>query len=113
MNIENNTDESKSLGYILIAILGELSGASYLQRKWDKIKHPSLKQRLKFLIAIYIWAMFDSDVIIVVSIFIVEHYFKWVVPNAFINIVFVNFIALLVVGLIGIALVIKDKKRIK
>ena len=109
MTTTDNINESKP---IQKAILEELTGA-YLQRKWDKIKHPSLKQRLKFLIAIYILAMFDSDVIIVVSIFIVEHYFKWVVPNAFINIVFVNFIALLVVGLIGIALVIKDKKRIK
>ena len=110
MNIENNTDESKSLGYILIAILGELSGASYLQRKWDKIKHPSLKQRLKFLITFYILAIFYGDVIAIIGISLINW---WVLPNIFIAITLSNLVALLFLGFTWMALVIKDKKRIQ
>lgn len=106
MTTTDNINESKP---IQKAILEELTGA-YLQRKWDKIKHPSLKQRLKFLITFYILAIFYGDVIAIIGISLINW---WVLPNIFIAITLSNLVALLFLGFTWMALVIKDKKRIQ
>ena len=109
MNTMDNTNEYKPIPK---AIFDELTGA-YLQRRWDRIKHPSLKQKLQFLIAIYAWAIFDADVVMVAGTFIVEYYFKWLMPNAIATIILIDLILLLAMGLTGRALIKNNKKAVK
>ena len=109
MNTMDNTNEYKPIPK---AIFDELTGA-YLQRRWDKIKHPSLKQELQFLIAIYAWAIFDADVVMIVGVFIAEYYLKWPLTHPFSIIILMDLIALLVMSLTGLALIKNNKKAIK
>ena len=105
----DNTNEYKPISKVIV---DELTGA-YLQRRWDKIKHPSLKQKLQFLAAVYIWAIFEANVVMIAGIFIVKYYFDWSPTNALATIILVDLIVLLGMSLTGRALIKNNNKAVK